>query len=156
MKLETYAILADIIEKNKPKKLEDVERARVSELAIKAQEKKKKTTEKEAIPEQYAELGYPYALAQKRIGVIQKEIDRIDKDILDLSEATDIESFFRRLPGVLSKTFELSSKVLHNKEIETMKEDIYKLIEITTFELSIDTQKELHIKLFEVLELLKN
>ena len=90
------------------------------------------------------------------MGAIQKEIDRIDKDISELSEATDIDQFFKRLPEVLSKTFELSSRVLHSEEIETMKGDIYKLIEITTFELSIDTQKELQIKLFPALEELIN
>jgi hypothetical protein len=156
MRLEAYVILADIIEKNKPQKLEEVERIRASELALKMQEKKKKMAEQAIIPEKYAELEYPYALAKKKIDAIQKEIDKIDKEILELGEATDIEQFFRRLPEVLSKTFELSSKVLHSEEIETMKDDIYKLIEITTFELSIDTEKELQIKLFEVLETLKN
>jgi hypothetical protein len=42
--------------------------------------------------------------------------------------------------------------VLSSEEIEGMKDEIYKLIELTVFELPIDNKKELIVKLFEGLD----
>lgn len=58
----------------------------------------------------------------------------------------------KRLPEVLNKTFELSRRVLSSAESETMKGDIFKLLEICTFELSINNKKELKVKLFDELK----
>jgi Resolvase, N terminal domain len=80
------------------------------------------------------------------------EIEILKKELESISRSSDIEEFFDRLPDILWKTFELSSKVLSTAEIQGMKEDILKLIEICTFELEINNKKELKIKLFDALE----
>ncbi|MDD4530789.1 MAG: hypothetical protein PHO80_04560, partial [Candidatus Gracilibacteria bacterium] len=57
-----------------------------------------------------------------------------------------------RLPEILSKTFELARKSIDKEKIEDMKDDLLKLIELTTFELTITNKKELKIQLFDVLD----
>lgn len=47
------------------------------------------------------------------------------------------------------KTFELSKKSFTDQDFEQSREDIMKLVEITTFELEISNKKELRIKLFD-------
>jgi len=42
--------------------------------------------------------------------------------------------------------------VLSSEEIEGMKDEIYKLIELTVFELPVNNKKELIVKLFEGLD----
>jgi hypothetical protein len=42
--------------------------------------------------------------------------------------------------------------VLSSEEIEGMKDEIYKIIELTVFELPINSKKELIVKLFEGLD----
>lgn len=76
----------------------------------------------------------------------------IEEKIAEFSENTDMEKYLQRLPEVLLKTFELTSNALYEKEIKGIKDDIIKLVELTTFELTINNEKELKIKLFEVLD----
>ena len=82
----------------------------------------------------------------------EEEIRNIENQIVKLWENTDMEQFIERLPEVLNKTFELASKVLSNEDIRVIKKDIEQLLEICTFELTINAKKELKIKLFEWLE----
>mgnify|MGYP000939283824 FL=1 len=99
--------------------------------------------------------GFTAEVSEKAKLSIQKEIDDIDNQILELSEEVDIEKFFERLPEVLAKVFELSTKVLVEEESEVKKEEVYKVIELAVFELNPITKKELKIKLFPVLEAVK-
>lgn len=99
--------------------------------------------------------GYTSDIAESVQADIQKEIEAIDNQILALSESIDIEEFFDRLPEVLAKTFELSSRVLLQEESEVKREEVYKVIELATFELNPSNKKELKIKLFPVLEAIK-
>jgi len=83
---------------------------------------------------------------------IEKSINRIEKEINELSESSDMEKYLERLPLILSKTFELASKAIPKAEDDGMKDDILKLLEITTVELTISNKKELKVKLFDVLD----
>lgn len=65
---------------------------------------------------------------------------------------TDMEKYLEKLPEVLLKTVELVSNTINKEQIEVIKEDIIKLIEITTVELTITNKKELKIQLFDVLD----
>jgi len=82
----------------------------------------------------------------------EKEIRAIENQIEELSKSTDMEQFINRLPEVINETFELASKMLSSADIETMRDDIEQLLEICTFELTINEKKELKIKLFDGLE----
>ncbi len=86
----------------------------------------------------------------------EKEISEIAEELNSFEETTDIEQFIERLPEILTKTFELASKVLHKTKKSDISDDLYKLLEIVTFELQISTKKELTVKLFDVLMDLKN
>lgn len=79
----------------------------------------------------------------------KNEINIIKGKIEDLSQETEIEWFIDALPDILVKTFELAEKAFTDQDFEQSREDIMKLIEITTFELTINTKKELRIKLFD-------
>jgi hypothetical protein len=68
---------------------------------------------------------------------------------LFLSQETEIEQFIDALPDILAKTFELSKKAFLDQDFEQSRQEIMKLIEITTFELTVNTKKELRIKLFD-------
>jgi hypothetical protein len=80
-----------------------------------------------------------------------KDIQRLDGLISELSADTEMESYLERIPEILEKTVELASNPLRKAEIERLREDVKKLLEITTVELTITNKKELKIKLFDVL-----
>jgi flagellin-specific chaperone FliS len=84
------------------------------------------------------------------------EIKTIENKIQILSQSGEIEHFIDVLPDILAKTFELSQKAIMDQDFEQSREDIMKLIEITTFELTVNTKKELRIKLFDWLEDFQN
>ena len=84
------------------------------------------------------------------------EIKTIENKIQILSQSGEIEHFIDALPDILAKTFELSQKAIMDQDFEQSREDIMKLIEITTFELTVNTKKELRIKLFDWLEDFQN
>lgn len=77
-----------------------------------------------------------------------QKIKLIEEQIENLMNQHDVDVFFKRLPWLLNKTFELSEKVLNGKENEGLKEDIYDLIKLTTVELKIKKKKALEIELF--------
>lgn len=79
------------------------------------------------------------------------EVALIDEKIADAEKTWELQEYLDRLPEVLQKTFELASRVDQKKEIKDMRDEIIKLIQITTFELEINNKKELKIKLFDVL-----
>ncbi len=85
-------------------------------------------------------------------GDMDKAIHLIESEISEFTDDIDIEEYLDRLPEVLSKTFELASNDLFKSKTNDMKDDLLKLIEITTFELTVNNKKELKIKLFEVLD----
>jgi len=96
--------------------------------------------------------GYSADIANSVVLDVEREISSLRKQILSLYHASEIELFIQRIPSILWKIFELSTKVLWVKEIEPVKSELLKLIELTTFELSVSTKKELTVKLFEGLE----
>jgi preprotein translocase subunit SecB len=59
----------------------------------------------------------------------------------------DSQIFLERIPSILKKTFELSEKLLTDDENRSLREDIYELIMLTTFELKIKKKKALEIEL---------
>lgn len=125
---------------------------RISELQKLEKEKNEKEREKANTPVKCVKLWFWAEVAQQIISELDTEILELDKDINNLSHNSSIEEFIDDIPEVLTKIFELCSKVLSNKEISTMRDEITKLVEITTFELSVSTKKELTVKLFEGLE----
>lgn len=123
------------------KKLKEDEREQLQAQNEKLEEGKK-TILKNAL-----KWGYPIEIANELIQDIEKEIESGKWRLEKLWESTDIEQFMERLPEVLSKTFELASKVLSSADINTLKIDLRQLIEIVTFELEISNKKELTVKL---------
>ena len=83
---------------------------------------------------------------------MDRQIQLLENEINEFSVDTDIDKFLVRLPEVLSKTFELASNVLFKGKTQDNKDDLLKLIEISTFELTVNNKKELKVKLFEVLD----
>lgn len=63
-----------------------------------------------------------------------------------------MEQYLERLPEIVQKLHELSSKVLSEADYEGMRNDIKQLIEIVSHELILNNKKELKVKLSEVLE----
>ncbi len=82
----------------------------------------------------------------------ENEIQAIKEQMDALSESTDMEQYLERLPEILLKTFELTSNAISKGKTHDNKDDLLKLIEITTFELTVSNKKELKVKLFEVLD----
>ncbi len=83
---------------------------------------------------------------------IDLEIKTIESEILESSKTSELEKYIDRLPEILLKTFELASNSISKAENADFKEDVLKLIELSTFELTINNKKELKIKLFPVLD----
>ena len=110
-------------------------------------EQEKKKYRREAI-----KMGYSKEEINETTQEMDADIKRIQHQIDEFSENTEMEKYLMRLPEVLIKTFELASNVLQEKKNERIKEDILKLVELTTFELTVDNKKELKVKLFDVLD----
>lgn len=108
--------------------------------------------EKKTILKNAIKWGFRVEDANEMIRDTEKEIRAIENQIEELSKSTDMEQFINRLPEVINETFELASKMLSSADIETMRDDIEQLLEICTFELTINEKKELKIKLFDGLE----
>jgi hypothetical protein len=82
----------------------------------------------------------------------KKSIDILLDKIQEFKKWSEKEEFINRLPEILTKTFELSRNVGQKRNTEDVYEDLLKLLQITTFELTVDKEKELKIKLFDVLD----
>ncbi len=82
----------------------------------------------------------------------KRSIDLVIEKIDEFEKGSEKEELIARIPEILAKTFELNTKVHRNQQISEMKDDLLKLLQITTFELTVDNQKELKVKLFEVLD----
>ncbi len=80
-----------------------------------------------------------------------KQIALIDEQISEAVKTSELEGYLDRLPEVLQKTFELATKLDQKREIKEMRDDITKLVQITTFELEVNNKKELKVKLYDVL-----
>lgn len=87
---------------------------------------------------------------------MKKDIEAVNEKLSNYELRGSFEEELVRLPWILQKTFELGGKVLQERKKSNIKEDILKLIELTTFELTLDTKKELTVKLFDVLTDLEN
>ena len=57
-----------------------------------------------------------------------------------------------RIFVILSESVELGTNAIQERNTEVMKNDLMKLLEITTVELTVNNKKELKVKLFEVLD----
>lgn len=137
------------------KKYEETKQEREEQISALSADKDKKEKEIMWIDKEALRKGFSAEVAEELKQDIQKEIEDIDSQISELSDWVDIEKFFERLPEVLAKVFELSTKVLVEEESEVKKEEVYKVIELAVFELNPITKKELKIKLFPVLEAIK-
>ena len=82
----------------------------------------------------------------------QQEIESLEEQIISLSENTDIEEFIEQLPEILWKITELMGEFIQEADYEGNRENIKKLIAITTNELYINDKKELKVKLFDWLD----
>jgi hypothetical protein len=88
-------------------------------------------------------------LMMEKVNAIQKEID-------DFSNDMQIEKYLDCLPEILLKTSELAGNTIKKAESEDIREDLKKLLAITTSELLVTNKKELRIQLFGVLERILN
>ncbi len=82
----------------------------------------------------------------------EKDIQLINDKINEYSEDTEIEKYLGRLFDILRETVELGTNAIQERNIGDMKDDLMKLLEITTVELTVNNKKELKVKLFEVLD----
>lgn len=114
---------------------------------IKTKEDSKKEVLKNALKQWFTA-----EIANDVINDIDAEIRDAESQINLLWQSTEMEEFIERLPKILVKIFELASRAIPVKEIEDIKWELVKLIELITFELSVTTKKELKVKLFEGLE----
>lgn len=87
-------------------------------------------------------------IAQQTVRIGQNRILEIDKEIKSLQSEDEFEIFCKRIPTLLKKTFELSEKVLFKDEYEEIREDLYDLVNTTSFELKIGKNKALKIGLY--------
>lgn len=95
-------------------------------------------------------MGYSKDLTEKAIITMQNDIKRIENDIQIYSENSDTEKYLKRLPEVLWKIFELMEQALFKEDLIGIEDDLLKLIDLTTFELTVNEKKELKIKLFDI------
>lgn len=156
-KEESFKLLKESLLKSPTLNNEIIEKENKIDTKKQLENKKKQLKEEKLqIDKKYAKLGYSADIANEAVKDMEKEIQLIDNQIDKLWRSTDMEQFIERLPEVLNKTFELASKVLSNEDIVTLKKDIEQLLEICTFELTINNKKELKIKLFDGLEKFDN
>lgn len=78
----------------------------------------------------------------------QNRILAIHQEMESLQNEDEFEIFCKRLPVLLKKTFELSEKALFQEEYNEIQQDLYDLINATTFELKIGKKKALEIGLY--------
>ena len=97
-------------------------------------------------------MGYSKEEINETTNDMENSIKLIDEQINEFLQGTDMEQYLERLPEILLKTFELTSNAISKGKTHDNKDDLLKLIEITTFELTVSNKKELKVKLFEVLD----
>jgi hypothetical protein len=131
-------------EESKDQKKKEVEKLK---LAIKEREKEVRIIEGNALLRNYSQQEID-EMTQGR----KNEIISLESLINEYSEIDEMEKYLGRLPEVLSKTFELALSADQKGNIKDSREDILQLLEISTFELTLDTKKELTVKLFDALE----
>ncbi len=110
-------------------------------------EQEKKNYRREAL-----KMGYSKEEINETTNDMENSIKLIDEQINEFLQGTDMEQYLERLPEILLKTFELTSNAISKGKTHDNKDDLLKLIEITTFELTVSNKKELKVKLFEVLD----
>jgi Resolvase, N terminal domain len=104
------------------------------------------------IPKRVFLQGFGKELSDDLVNDEKQKLEELERRLSELSESTDLEAFFEKLPEILSKIFELLDKVLSKTKLSEVRGDFFRLLEIVTFELVIDTKKELKIKLFDGIE----
>ena len=62
-----------------------------------------------------------------------------------------MEQYLERLPEILKKLHELTSNVLCEADIDDMRDDVKKLIDIVAHELVLNNKKELKVELYGTL-----
>ena len=107
--------------------------------------------EKRSINKKAFKLGYSAEVANEMREDTEKEIYNIQTQIDSLAESTDMEQYLERLPEILKKLHELTSHVLCEADIDDMRDDVKKLIDIVAHELVLNNKKELKVELYGTL-----
>ena len=107
--------------------------------------------EKKSINKKAFKLGYTAEMANEMKEDTEKEIYDIQIQIDALSESTDMEQYLERLPEILKKLHELTSNVLCEADLDDMRDDVKKLIDIVAHELVLNNKKELKVELYDTL-----
>ncbi len=107
--------------------------------------------EKKSINKKAFKLGYSAEVANEMREDTEKEIYNIQTQIDSLAESTDMEQYLERLPEILKKLHELTSNVLCEADIDDMRDDVKKLIDIVAHELVLNNKKELKVELYDTL-----
>ncbi len=81
-----------------------------------------------------------------------KSIQALENQISEMNSNRDIEKYLEKIPNILFETVELACNAINKANSEGFKEDILKLLEFTTVELTIDNKKDLKVKVFQVLD----
>ena len=81
----------------------------------------------------------------------ENTIKMLEEQMTEISQISDIEKYIEHLPLILQTTFELAQESLQEEEMGLRNTMLKKLLELTTFELTVNNKKELEVKLFDVL-----
>jgi hypothetical protein len=76
----------------------------------------------------------------------------IQEQIRILEGNSNLQVLVQKIPIILSKIVELSTKAITYEETSGMRDDIRQILEVIAVELQISNKKELKVKLFAGLE----
>ncbi len=97
-------------------------------------------------------MGYSFEEIKETTEEYDTNISLLDSEIAEVSQSTHMDKYLERIPEILCSTFELANSTLTEAEKGEKKENLLKLLELTTFELTVNDKKELKVKLFDVLD----
>ncbi len=156
MDKNTYLLLANKIKESPLLTINADKEKKEVHIKMLAKQKEEIEQEKKNYRRNALKMGYSKEEITETTKDMENSIKLIEEQINEFSENTEMERYLERLPEILLKTFELGSNAIQRAKVGDIKEDIFKLLEITTFELTINSKKELEIKLFEALDKLLN
>lgn len=145
-------IISEAIRKEFMDSTKDLRKAKAEQIGRLQKQKEEIEQEKKNYRREALKMGYSKEEIVETTKEMENDLKRITEQINEFSEDSEMEKYLERLPEVLLKTFELASNTLQKGKSSDIRDDIVKLIELTTFELTVTNKKELKVKLFDVLD----
>ena len=144
--------ISEVLRKQFAHNTKDFQEAKVSQIKQLQKQKESVEQDRKNYRRDALKVGYNREEIEETTKDMDEDIRVIEGQISELSESSDMEQYLEKLPTMLLKTVELSGNAIQKRNTVGMREDIKKLLEITTVELTITNKKELKVKLFEVLD----